>query len=90
VIRVGKLPLLRYFRPGDRALADAVRSAARDHKAMMLANHGPIVSGRTLEEAVHAYEELEETAKLFFILGDRKTAPLSVEAVAEINRVFAS
>ncbi|WP_376743279.1 3-oxo-tetronate 4-phosphate decarboxylase [Ensifer canadensis] len=90
VMRVGKLPLLKYFRPGDRALAEAVRATARDHKAMMLANHGPIVSGRTLDEAVHAYEELEETAKLFFILGDRKTAPLTFEAVAEINAVFAS
>ncbi len=43
---------------------------------MLLANHGPIVSGSSLEEAVYAYEELEETAKLFFILGDRKTSPL--------------
>lgn len=90
VMRVGKLPLLNYFRPGDRALAEAVRGAARSHKAMMLANHGPIVSGRTLDEAVYAYEELEETAKLFFILGDRKTAPLSFEAVAEINDAFGS
>ncbi|MCT7664141.1 3-oxo-tetronate 4-phosphate decarboxylase [Shinella kummerowiae] len=90
VMRVGKLPLLKYFRPGDRALAEAVRGAARDHRAMMLANHGPIVSGRTLDEAIHAYEELEETAKLFFILGERKTAPLSAEAVMEINAVFAS
>lgn len=90
VMRVGKLPLLKYFRPGDRALAEAVRGAARDHRAMMLANHGPIVSGTTLDEAVNAYEELEETAKLVFILGDRKTAPLSLEAVAEINAVFGS
>lgn len=88
VMRVGKLPLLKYYRPGDRALAEAVRGAAQHHKAMMLANHGPIVSGKTLDEAVCAYEELEETAKLFFILGDRKTAPLTFEAVAEINSVF--
>ncbi|HEV7307194.1 3-oxo-tetronate 4-phosphate decarboxylase [Ensifer sp.] len=90
VMRVGKLPLLKYFRPGDRALAEAVRGAARDHRSMMLANHGPIVSGRTLDEAVNAYEELEETAKLFFILGDRKIAPLGLDAVAEINDVFGS
>lgn len=90
VMRVGKLPLLKYYRPGDRALAEAVRGAARDHKAMMLANHGPIVSGKTLDEAIHAYEELEETAKLFFILGDRKTSPLTAEAVHEINEVFKS
>lgn len=88
VMRVGKLPLIRYFRPGDRALADQVRHAARKHRSMLLANHGPIVSGASIEEAVYAYEELEETAKLFFILGDRKLSPLKAEQIAEINRVF--
>jgi ribulose-5-phosphate 4-epimerase/fuculose-1-phosphate aldolase len=90
VMRVGKLPLVGYFRPGDRALADAVRGAAKGHRSMLLANHGPIVSGASLEEAMYAYEELEETAKLFFILGDRKASPLNAEAIAEINRVFPS
>ena len=47
---------------------------------MLLANHGPIVSGASLEEAVYAYEELEETAKLHFILGDRPTSPLNAGA----------
>jgi ribulose-5-phosphate 4-epimerase/fuculose-1-phosphate aldolase len=90
VMRVGKLPLLPYYRPGDRALADAVRTVAREHSAMLLANHGPIVAGKSLEEAVYAYEELEETAKIFFLLKDRAISPLTWEAVAELNRVFPS
>lgn len=90
VMRVGGLPLVRYFRPGDRALADEVRQVAREHRSMLLANHGPIVSGASLEEAVHAYEELEETAKIFFILGDRPTSPLTAEVIADINRAFPS
>jgi ribulose-5-phosphate 4-epimerase/fuculose-1-phosphate aldolase len=90
VMRVGKLPLIPYFRPGDRALADAVRVAARGHSAMLLANHGPIIAGKSLEEAVYAYEELEETAKIFFLLKDRAISPLTWEAVAELNRVFPS
>ncbi len=88
VMRVGKLPLLRYFRPGDRALAHEVKKFAREHRSMLLANHGPIISGSSLKEAVYAYEELEETAKLYFALGDRKTSPLRPEEVAGINRVF--
>ena len=88
VMRVGRLPLVRYFRPGDHALAKAVREASKEHRAIMLANHGPIVSGATIEEAVYAYEELEETAKLYFIIGDRKSSPLNAEQIAEINRVF--
>jgi ribulose-5-phosphate 4-epimerase/fuculose-1-phosphate aldolase len=88
VMRVGRLPLVRYFRPGDRALAEEVKRVSREHRSMLLANHGPIVSGASLEEAVYAYEELEETAKIFFILGDRPTSPLSAEDVADINRTF--
>ena len=90
VMRVGKLPLLKYFRPGDRALARAVGEAARSHHAMLLANHGPIVAGKTLEEAIYAYEELEETAKLFFMIGNRKTVQLSHYEIAELNTAFPS
>ena len=90
VMRVGKLPLVPYFRPGDRALADAVKDVSREHGSMLLANHGPIVSGAGLEEAVYAYEELEETAKLHFILGDRPTSPLNPEQIADLNRAFPS
>ncbi len=53
VMRIGRLPLVPYYRPGDRKLADA--DLASDHKAMLLANHGPIVSCKSLQEAVHAY-----------------------------------
>lgn len=88
VMRVGKLPLVRYFQPGDRALADEVREVSKHHRSMLLANHGPIVSGASLEEAVYAYEELEETAKLYFIIGDRKNSPLRAEEIAKINSAF--
>lgn len=88
VMKVGKLPLLPYFRPGDRKLADSVRAAAAAHRAMLLANHGPIVSGASLAEAVFAYEELEETAKLFFLTQGHKTAPLTSVNIAELNAVF--
>ena len=90
VMRVGKLPLVPFFRPGDRALANAVKQVSREHRSMLLANHGPIVSGASLEEAVYAYEELEETAKLHFILGDRPTSPLNAEDIADLNRAFPS
>lgn len=90
IMRVGKLPLVPYYRPGDRSLAEAVRKAARDHSSMLLANHGPIVSAKSLEEAVYTSEELEETAKLFFLIGNRPYSQLTCEAVEELNRVFPS
>jgi ribulose-5-phosphate 4-epimerase/fuculose-1-phosphate aldolase len=90
VMRVGKLPLVPYFRPGDRKLAAAVREAAREHHAMLLANHGPIVAGKSVEDAVYSSEELEETAKLFFLLEGRATRLLSLEQVCELELAFPS
>jgi ribulose-5-phosphate 4-epimerase/fuculose-1-phosphate aldolase len=65
VMKIGRLPLVPYHRPGDPALGAAVRGLAGKHCAVMLANHGPVVSGATLAAAVYAAEELEETARLF-------------------------
>src|SRR3954471_17481489 len=90
VMRVGRLPLVPHFRPGDRALADGVKTVPREHRSMLLAKHGPIASGSSREEAVYAYEELEETAELHFILGDRPTSPLNPEQIADLNRAFPS
>src|SRR5208337_3331739 len=72
VMRVGRLPLVPYFRPGDMALAEAVRGFAGKHHAVLLANHGPVVAGANLDAAVNAIEELEETAKLYLLLRGAK------------------
>ncbi|MBB4683398.1 3-oxo-tetronate 4-phosphate decarboxylase [Amycolatopsis jiangsuensis] len=88
VMRVGKLPLVRYFPPGDRGLAEEVRRVSREHRSMLLANHGSIVSGASLSDAVSASEELEETAKISFILGGRPTSPLGAEQIAGLTRAF--
>ena len=77
VMRVGRLPLVPYFPPGDAALAKAVGLKARDSHAVLLANHGPVVAGKTLREAQYATEELEETAKLFLMLRGSAIRPLT-------------
>jgi len=84
VMRIGRLPLVPYFPPGDRALAEAVRAKAKHHHAMLLANHGPVVAGRSLGSAVYAAEELEETAKLWLMLRGEKTRFLSQAQVADL------
>jgi len=85
VMKIGKLPLVPYFRPGDLDLAKAVREMASDHHAVLLANHGPVVAGTSLEDAVYATEELEETAKLYLMLKDRKTRFLTDDQVAALR-----
>jgi len=82
VMRIGgSLPLLPYFRPGDPAMEPAIAEAAKSARAVLLANHGPVVSGRSLTEAVFAAEELEEAAKLFLLLRDQKPRLLSAAQV---------
>lgn len=90
VMRVGTLPLVPYYRPGDKALAEAVRGFADKHHAVLLANHGPVVAGSSLSAAVYAIEELEETAKLYLMLQGCKTRFLTAEQVAELERMFPS
>jgi ribulose-5-phosphate 4-epimerase/fuculose-1-phosphate aldolase len=90
VMRVGKLPLVPYYRPGDRALAEAVRAEARQHRAVLLANHGPVVSGKSLDDAIDSAEELEATAKLVLALGERPVRPLDAAQVADLEAAFPS
>ncbi|MGB8817597.1 MAG: 3-oxo-tetronate 4-phosphate decarboxylase [Rhizobiaceae bacterium] len=89
VMRVGRLPLVPYFAPGDPDLAHAVRALAGAHHAVLLANHGPVVAGTSLANAQYATEELEETAKLFLMLQNQALRLLTPEQVADLRRRFA-
>ena len=88
VMRVGKLPVIPYIRPGSPVIADEVEKLAAEHNAMLLANHGPIISGKDIREAVFNAEELEETAKLYFILKPFGMSTLTSENVDELNTLF--
>jgi len=88
VMRIGTLPLVPYFAPGDLDLARAVREMASAHHAVLLANHGPVVAGSSLEDAVYATEELEETAKLFLLLQNIRTRPLTAAQIDDLEKRF--
>ena len=88
VMKIGRLPLVPYHRPGDPAVATAIAALAVRHGAVLLANHGPVVSGTSLEAAVNAAEELEETAKLFLLLRDVPTRPLDAAQIADLKATF--
>ena len=90
VMRIRQLALVPYYRPGDRALAEAVREQAKKHHALLLANHGPVVAGKSVEDAVYNAEELEETAKLFLLLEGRKARFLEGAQIAELEKHFPS
>jgi len=87
VMRIGRtLPVVPYYRPGDAAMEPAVHAAALQAKALLLANHGPVVSGATLVDAVYTAEELEEAARLALLL--RGAAPRELTA-AQVDDLLA-
>jgi ribulose-5-phosphate 4-epimerase/fuculose-1-phosphate aldolase len=55
---------------------------------VLLANHGPVVAGASLDAAVHAMEELEQTARLFLLLRQEKARWLTAAEVAELKRRY--
>ena len=90
VMRIGTLPLVPYYAPGDIALAEAVRQFAGRHHALLLANHGPVVAGASLAAAADAIEELEVTAQLHLMLRGERTRPLTPVQIADLRRRYPS
>lgn len=86
-MRVGRLPLLAYHAPGDDRLGPSAEEHARAHHALLLRNHGPVVSGKDLATAMDALEELEETARLHLLLNGHRTSPLTEAQAARLRAV---
>jgi ribulose-5-phosphate 4-epimerase/fuculose-1-phosphate aldolase len=88
VMRVGRVPVIPYTRPGDSAVKALILEKAPAHPAILLANHGPVVAGENLEAAVFALEELEETARLLLLARGMKVRHLTAEQVADLEQSF--
>jgi len=88
LMRAGLTALVPYHRPGDPAVAEAIKGLAGKYSSVLLANHGPVVCGRDLEGAVFATEELEETAKLYLLLRGLNPRVLSPQQVDDLVATF--
>jgi ribulose-5-phosphate 4-epimerase/fuculose-1-phosphate aldolase len=85
LMRVAPLAIVDYFPPGSAELAAAIGQAAAAHDCLLLRNHGLVCLGRTMPEAVDRAEELEETARLYFLLRGEKVRFLTSSERAEIT-----
>lgn len=85
VMRIGELPVIPYLRPGDPQIAEELAKRAGDYRAFLLANHGPVVTGTDFVDAVDNAEELEETAKLAFLLKGNDIRYLTDEEVMDLK-----
>lgn len=88
VMRVGRVKLLPFYLPGDPEMGRAVKGVAGRHSAVMLAHHGPVVAGKSIEMAAHAMEELEETAKLALLTRGLGPVGLDDSQIAQICKSF--
>ena len=87
-MKLGKVKLLPFFRPGDLAMGAAVRGLAGKRSAVMLANHGPVVAGKDIEAACNAIEELEDTARLAMMLRGLPARMLSDAQITDLVTHF--
>ncbi|MEH8045503.1 aldolase [Gallibacterium anatis] len=85
VMRVGRLPVIPYYRPGAAEIGRDLAAKAQEGKAFLLANHGVVVCGSDLRDAVDNSEELEETAKLMFILQGQNIRYLSDDEINDLK-----
>jgi ribulose-5-phosphate 4-epimerase/fuculose-1-phosphate aldolase len=88
LMKCGPTALVPYYRPGDPAVADAIKGLAGKYSSVLLANHGPVIAGDSLEAAVFAIEELEETAKLYLLLRGLNPRFLSPAQVQDLAKTF--
>lgn len=79
-LQVGRLPLLPYQVPGSAELAAEVGAVIRGRNSVLLANHGLLAVGSSVERALHVVEEIEENARLHFVL-DGRGRSLDEEAI---------
>lgn len=85
VMRVGALPVIPYYRPGHPDIARELEARALTGRAFLLANHGVVVTGSDLTDAVDNTEELEETARLHFILRGENICYLTDNEVNDLK-----
>lgn len=88
IMKLGKVKLLPFFRPGDPAMGEAVRGLAGKRSAVMLANHGPVVAGKDVEAACNAIEELEDTARLAMLMRGIPARMLTQDQISDLVTHF--
>ena len=88
IMRLGKVKLLPYYRPGDPNMGHAVKGLAGKRSAVMLAAHGPVVAGKDVEAAVFAIEELEETSKLALLVRGANANVLNTAQITDVVKHF--
>lgn len=74
-IKLGKIPLAKYGTPSTDELPLSIEGLVKEHNAILLANHGLVTFGKSLEDAYYITEKIEQFAEISFyarMLGGEK------------------
>jgi len=86
IFLVGRVPIVPYGTPGTRELGDRVEPYLAEHDGLLLANHGAVTMGRTLDQAWIRMETLEHAARVIMAaraIGQPKPLVLRAQARRE-------
>ena len=78
ILAAGTIPVVPYARPGTEGMVKAVEAFLPAYRLLLLARHGALAWGESLEEALNGIERLEHVAlilKTAFELGGAKPLP---------------
>ena len=67
IFQVGRVPLVPYGAPGTPELGDRVEPYLDGHDALLLAHHGAVTVGPTLDTAWIRMESLEHAARMLLV-----------------------
>lgn len=74
-LKLGKIPLAKYGTPSTDEVPESIADYVKDYDAVLLANHGLVTYGESLEEAYYLTEKVERFAEISFyarMLGGEK------------------
>lgn len=70
-MKVGTVGLVPFAKPGSEELFNLFNERVNDSDAYLLANHGPVVPGKSIMDAFYGIEELEESCHIAWELENR-------------------
>ncbi len=85
VMRLGSVPIIPYFKPGSAEIGEAIKELPSHISGFLMANHGVTVFAQNIKDATQKFEELEETARLYFLLRGEGIRYLSDAEVQELT-----
>ena len=87
ILQCGQVPLVPYGTPGTPELGDRLEPHLAGHEAWLLANHGAVTVGPTLDAAWIRMESLEHGARIiWYARGLGAVNQLTPDAVARLGR----